>query len=372
MAVTVRPARNVEPPDLGTAYWQPSDMADVVFPEPLNRRALAVDANVAYARWHRAIAEIEWLHEIIDKAETDKAVMSAGPAGEMHRSAEAMSRQVIAAARQEAGRIVIEAQARAQQLQADALERIAATNSTEPELARLPKLDVENLPGSLRRRAAYAQSIMAEVRADAQLMCEVGFEVVNALDSGTVIETPDEPTPEPVSEMAPRVSMVNNSGEERTVRAGGSYVAVSPGDTLTIDADDVTDLLRRQFAEPAYEPPRDWRPTPDVRAGKILRHDHPEHGLREGDVVPLDVMPAGVLFETLPPEEPTLPLTPALTTGELPVWTGDDDATRRDQLGEDQAVHDDHAEDVELAERAELARQDYLDDAERGDDSDES
>jgi hypothetical protein len=263
MAVTVRPARNVEPPELGTAFWMPSDMADVVFPEPLNRRALAVDANVAYARWQRAVAEVEWLHEIIERTKTDSTINALSPANEVNAHVDRM----IVSARQEAQRIVVEAQARAQQLQADALERIAATNSTEPELARLPKLDATDLPGSLRKRAAYAQALMAEVRADAQLMCEVGFEVVNALDSGTTIQTPDETTPEPVSALAPRVSMMNNSGEERTVRVAGAYVAVPPGDTLTVDADDVTELMRRQFAEPSRDEPRDWRPTPDVPAG---------------------------------------------------------------------------------------------------------
>lgn len=368
MAVTVRPPRNTDPPEFGTRYWEPNDMADVVFPEPENRRSLVVDAAATQRLWDRVVEEVRWLHDIIEAQETRLAVFDAGEPGEVHRQAVEEGNRIVGQARLEAGRLMGQARQDAERLQADALDRIAAaSNGRAPQLVELPPLDVNDLRGSMLRRLAHVQRLTAEVEGDAQAMLDIGAEVQQHLESGELVDPPEvETAPSSLGPAVEFETLVNESDREVTIRFRGAYRVVLPGDSITMDRSCITPSMRTQMSSP--EKPRDWRaPGDDEPAVRILR-DQPQFGLREGDIIAFGDLPPNVLFESITgqPLQVDGMVPDVLTTGELKAIDVDpdgpvpydgsrlgfvdpsDDATLQDRLAEDQAIRDDHEGDALL------------------------
>lgn len=377
MAVITPPAVDTSAPELGTEYWDPAAIEGVVFTPPSRRGALAYDADLVDLNWERLAAEVRMLHDILQEKETAISELQTGVAGEIKSSAIAEAAVIKRGALHQAGVIVGEARMKAEQLEADALDRIGRADravTPEPQLVHLPPLDLEDLRGSMKSRVEYVNDLRARVFADAHELLAVGAFGATALTEGTTSAAPVEPEPVEVHEQhEPMTTLTNETDAPITAAGGDESFIVDPGESLTVPTSEVTDTIRGVFKKHTWH-----RPGPDDTAVRVMK-SYPLESLFEGQVIALDGMPPGVLFETIGDRSP-LPAwqPPELATGELPAVPYDaelerraataqdeyhGDAARSDMFAEVIAAHDEHDGDQDWDRRDAEDADDHAEDA---------
>lgn len=279
----------VDPIDGDRRYWDPTSIHDTVFPEPA-RRELAVAESAVRQFQDRVVEEIRWLHEIINELETRITELETGGAVELKASAIAETTHIIRRARVNADRHMAEAHHKIERMQADALRRIAAAEravTPDVEPTALPPLDARDLAGSMRRRVDYVRKLNAEIRADARLMTE-------AAGLADDLDRPYEPEQTPEPEQAPEPTaltgkvLVNESGENQTIRTHRGLVTARPGDSVYFSPISLSDEDRVKLASPGLDWDR-FEPNPVVdqiiseERERVPEEHHDDHEAAEAE-----------------------------------------------------------------------------------------
>lgn len=324
MSVTIAAPIDTSPPPLGEGQlWDPDAMGAVVFPEPLGKRSLAYDATTVDNMWARAVAEVDWLRNMLGDYHVKVAELEAAGRQEQQRAAAQQAQsmrdaarseavQIVHQAREQAAREVGMAHLKAQGLLADALDRIAAAERATagpPELDDLP-VYTQNVADSLTARTEVAMDNVRTVLAEATALEQAAARARQTLTPMLSPPTPEpatvrstwSPGPEVVTDVVVMGGGISPHGSRHlrpsaTARVEFADLGPDPaandlryGDNRSPSVGDtsVADRARRAAEADA---------GPDA---VVISSDHPEHGLTTGDLVDEADVPAGVVFHARP------------------------------------------------------------------------
>jgi hypothetical protein len=383
---------NTAPPPAGQ-LWDPDAMAAVVFPGPLNKRSLVYDAMTVDNMWEAAVSEVRTLRGLIDQYSTERQAWqleggqdmvraAAQQAQQIRDQAQSEAVQIVRMAREQAAREVGTAHLKAQQLQAEALERIAAAEHATAgpaELAELPGY-TQNIADTLTRRTETAmdnvRTVLAEAEALETAAARARMTLTPMLAPAPAVPAAADATTTWAAAYAPGdrgptlVDAWNAAGE----RIGPSGMAWPSGIPDTTDASALTPPGLPQRPPAPGRPrddkgrfvPRSYR-DPGPNAVTIM-HTYPEHGLTKGDLVDADEVPAGVVFSGRPHVEPPPEYSRSANfTPAPPEWSADvddrvpDDQTAADLLAGDPPSTEQEERDWQAADESHEAAEAHED-----------